>query len=160
MTVLACVNVVILLTLFIWLFLWLILYMYPAGLSYEMDWGVNQMSFLVPYAIYRRMFYVVFSVSLGMALLCVDCKLAIPAALLTAASIYAFLFNGWTAYCYEMYLQHRYPRSGGTGSSNYTAMKYSLTLALALSSAFLFVTGRTSLHHRIAARKVTVCPLH
>jgi hypothetical protein len=130
------------------------------GRVYEMDWGSDRDrdrgSFFAPYALSRRFYYVIFGTALALALLCAYHRQSVPAVLLTASAIQALLFNIWTAVCYEAYLHAKYPRNPPppfspknpppqgavyTGSSNYTAPKYAITLALAHSSVALFVLG-------------------
>ena len=106
--------------------------------TYEMDWGNERGSFFAPYALYRRLAYVIYGSGFIVALLFSYHQHAVTATLMTSAAIYALLFNAWTAIAYESYLHSKY---GRPGASNYTRFKYAITLALGYSASITFVAG-------------------
>ena len=91
-----------------------------------------------------------------------------PVILMVAGSVYAFVFNVWVTWCYEGYLHSKYPKNNIpimpgmykpgdavpvlVGPSNYTAPKYSITMALGLSSVVLFVSGIIVLFQEVLGR--------
>ena len=116
---------------------------------FEMDWGYrNPGSFFAPFAIYRRMAWTIFALSLPQAGAWAYAKSGFLASLLLMAAILAFLFNFWLTFCYEEYLHSKYVNADAvrlgvvvTNYSSYVGWKYALTLALGLYSLFLFVVG-------------------
>ena len=134
--------------------LWILLYSSLKGKFYEMDWGSTPGTFLVPYALYRKLYWVIFSLSLvGMALF-IHFPYPPIAIIFLFAAVYSLLFQAWTSFCYESYLHHRYPRSlmhvsteqerqtilRGSRSS-YTNSRHAFTLTLAIVALFLFLAG-------------------
>ena len=111
------------------------------GKVLEMDNGLGNGSFFGIFSIYRRLAYTIFGVALLAALAAADKQWPPAAIICGAAAIYAFLFNGWAAYSYESYLHAKTVPPQGIGKSNYSAMKYALTLSLGVSAIVLFVTG-------------------
>ena len=136
------------------LFLWSIFYSVMRGRRYELDWGAASGSFLVCYALHRKFYWVIFSLSLVGIMMFVHMPYPPISVIFLFAGIYALLFNGFIALFYEYYLHNRYPRSLlhvqteqerqeilMKSLSNYTGSRYALTLALALSSLLLFLIG-------------------
>jgi hypothetical protein len=137
-------------------FFWSIFYSSLRGRVYEMDWGSSQGSFFAPYALYRRIYWVIFSLSLVGTAFFAHTQYTDLSFIFLGAVVYALLFNGWTAYCYEAYLHARYPHSVmpltmqtqqeqtlkfSLTASNYGAGKYAVTLAFAISSLLLFLAS-------------------
>jgi hypothetical protein len=139
------------------IFFWSLTYSALHGRVYEMDYGSGREgSFLVCYALYRRIYWVIFGIGIAGAAYFASWS-AYPdiGVIFLAAAIYAFLFNGWMAYCYESFLHAKYPAcppyQASPGSpppvrnrvlpSNYSGLKYSITLALAFSSLLLFLAS-------------------
>lgn len=153
-------NFTALLTIAIPIVILTVIYAIFHGRVYEMDFGPDRGSFFAPYGLYRRLFCIVCITGLPLALLSAYIRSETSAALLTAAAIYAILFNGWMAYVYEGYLHSKYPKNPPRadwdeinppinrsqsafyiGRSNYTAIRYATTLTLAFSSLAFFVAG-------------------
>jgi hypothetical protein len=133
------------------IFFWSLTYSALHGRFYEMDYGSGREgSFLVCYALYRRIYWVIFGIGIAGAAYFASWS-AYPdiGVIFLASAIYAFLFNGWMAYCYESYLHSSYPlkwsgkveEAARRGNSNYSGLKYSITLALAFSSLLLFLAS-------------------
>jgi hypothetical protein len=121
--------------------LWAVMTGIFAGRRYEMDHGHSSRgSFFAIGGWYWRLYLLVFGVALILAVFTALNHLADTTVMLTAAAVYALLFNGWMAFCYESYLRFRY----SVGTSNYTAPRYALTLSLAFSSLGLFIAGLIS----------------
>jgi len=75
-----------------------------------------------------------------------------PAILLLLSGIYALVLNVWILTTYERYLHSRYPRGGGVGSSNYTAGKYAVTLALSACTLLALIAGLAAALSRMPVR--------
>lgn len=123
----------------------------PSGMMFEMDWGLSHPgSFSYLHSYYYRIFSIIFWVGMLMSLGVAFVIHGEPAGMLALSAVYAFVFNAWLTYCYEGYLHSKYPKNvprqvpegvGYVGPSNYTPVKYALTLSLAFSSLSLFLTG-------------------
>lgn len=131
------------------------------GKRYEMDWrsGPNTLaskgSFLVLFALYRRIAFVIFGTSLILMLLSRTLREMDAVMLFMASAVYGLGFNLWTALCFELYIHGKYPllrapfeiehEAGCTGPSNYTGTRYSATVTLGISAFLFFVLGLITL---------------
>src|SRR5271166_2223463 len=88
---------------------WVGLALSMRGNRFEMDNGMGVGSFFAIFAIYRRLGFVIFSVSLLGAITAADQKWPPATIICSAAALYALLFNFWLNYNYESYLHAKYP---------------------------------------------------
>lgn len=58
-----------------------------------------------------------------------------------AGAGYAFVLIVWLCVQYEIYLHHRYPKTGMPGESPYTTSRYALTRTLAWSAVIFSMMG-------------------
>ena len=124
--------------------LWLILYVatrYQLSFSfYEMDWGDHKGIFQAQYLLYRWIFSFPLVCGLGGGFVCLYLRWGFIGTLLCCSGIAAFMFLLLLAYFYESYLHARWKFAPQAGS-NYSAHRYALILAFAISSIILFLLG-------------------
>jgi uncharacterized membrane protein len=121
------------------LMLWAFYYAVLPNTTFEMDPGGNRGSFVVFHAIYDRiarlLFITSWVVSAALYRFGPEPKLAI---FFMAAAVYSMVFMVWIAMCYERYSAERY---SAKCVSPYHASHYALTMALGISSGFMFAVG-------------------
>jgi len=110
------------------------------SVNVELDFDISHGTFYAFLSAYSKFFY--FLAASGSI---VAYRLAAysrdGAVTLIVSSLLSLLFVAWITFRYEMYMHARYPRNGMIGGSNYTPNAYAVTLALGLSSLFLFCDG-------------------
>jgi len=126
--------------------IWLILRLTMPPGPYEMDQGGRQGTFFPILILYSVAAYAIAIFSAVLAYVGWTHRAGVGVVLLLTAAVDAIIFCFWLVWCFEMYMQQRYPvgnqaLAAKIGVSTYTLGRYALTLALGFSALALFLAG-------------------